>query len=189
MAAAIAALDLEPGDVALQLLHARFSIAIAGGLLQRQAALRDLEAGTGTEERPGRYRLGREGRTLDVGGMIDLWDAWTRRYPIVSIEDGLGEEEWAGWAELRRRIGAFLSKDDPNDRRIINCEDEVYIGAALGCHYGIMRHPLADPLGDGLVSPLGGLGVEDRTAGRQLIGEASHARTVTRRAQPRAAVK
>lgn len=64
-----------------------------------------LEPGTGTDEAPGRYRLEREGRTLDVGGMIDLWDAWTRKYPIVSIEDGLGEEEWAGWAELRRRIG------------------------------------------------------------------------------------
>ncbi len=64
-----------------------------------------LEPGTGTDEVPGRYRLEREGRTLDVGGMIDLWDTWTRKYPIVSIEDGLGEEEWAGWSELRRRIG------------------------------------------------------------------------------------
>jgi enolase len=64
-----------------------------------------LEPGTGTDERPGRYRLEREGRTLDAGGMIDLWDDWCRRYPIVSIEDGLGEEEWSGWSELTRRLG------------------------------------------------------------------------------------
>jgi hypothetical protein len=44
--------------------------------------------------------------------------------------------------ETIRRIAAFLAKDDPNDRRMINCEDEVYIGAAMGCHYGVMRHPL-----------------------------------------------
>lgn len=44
--------------------------------------------------------------------------------------------------ETIRRIGAFLAKEDPKDRRIINCEDEVYIGAGMGCSYGIMRNPL-----------------------------------------------
>ena len=47
------------------------------------------------------------------------------------------------------RIATFLAKDDPKDRRIINCEDEVYIGAGIGCAYGIMRHPLADPMPNG----------------------------------------
>lgn len=51
--------------------------------------------------------------------------------------------------ETIRRIGAFLAKPDPKDHRIINCEDEVIIGAALGCHYGIMRHPLPDPMPNG----------------------------------------
>jgi enolase len=37
--------------------------------------------------------------------MIDLWDDWSRRYPIVSIEDGLGEEDWNGWVELTGRLG------------------------------------------------------------------------------------
>jgi enolase len=64
-----------------------------------------LEPGTGTDQTTGRYRLAREQRTLDAGGMIDLWDDWAGRYPIVSIEDGLGEDEWAGWAELTRRLG------------------------------------------------------------------------------------
>ena len=49
-------------------------------------------------------------------------------------------------SETIRRIGEFLNKRDEKDRRLINCEDEVFIGAALGCHYGIMRHPLHDPM-------------------------------------------
>lgn len=51
--------------------------------------------------------------------------------------------------ETIRRIGAFLAKDDPKDRRIINCEDEVYIGAAMGCHYGVMRHSLVGKMPNG----------------------------------------
>jgi hypothetical protein len=51
--------------------------------------------------------------------------------------------------ETIRRIAAFLVKEDPKDRRIINCEDEVYIGAGMGCSYGIMRHPLIGNMPNG----------------------------------------
>lgn len=51
--------------------------------------------------------------------------------------------------ETIRRIAAFLAKDDPGDHRLINCEDEVYIGAGMGCHYGVMRHPLAGNMPNG----------------------------------------
>jgi enolase len=51
------------------------------------------------------YRLARENRTLDSGQLIDLWADWVDRYPIVSIEDGLAEDDWAGWTELCRRLG------------------------------------------------------------------------------------
>ena len=37
--------------------------------------------------------------------MVDFWDDWTRRYPIVSIEDGLDEDDWEGWARLTARLG------------------------------------------------------------------------------------
>ena len=62
------------------------------------------EAGDG----PVRYRLEREGRTLESGELIDLWADWAARYPIVSIEDGLAEDDWTGWQELRRRLGATV---------------------------------------------------------------------------------
>jgi enolase 1/2/3 len=74
------------------------------------AASSILEEGTGTIDSDGhpitgRYRLARENRTLDSGELIDLWASWVDRYPIVSIEDGLAEDDWAGWQELTRRLG------------------------------------------------------------------------------------
>jgi enolase len=61
--------------------------------------------GTGHDDTTGQYRLAREGRTLDSGGLIDLWARWLETYPIVSIEDGLGEADWAGWRALTGRLG------------------------------------------------------------------------------------
>ena len=51
--------------------------------------------------------------------------------------------------ETIRRIAQFLGKQDPNDRRLINCEDEVYIGAGTGSSYGVMRHPLTGNMPNG----------------------------------------
>src|SRR5439155_19245990 len=48
-----------------------------------------LVEGTGHGDVIGQYRLAKEGRTLDSGQLIDLWEDWARRYPIVSLEDGL----------------------------------------------------------------------------------------------------
>ena len=47
--------------------------------------------------REGEYRLASEGRKLTAAGMIDLYDRWLQRYPIVSIEDALAEDDWDGW--------------------------------------------------------------------------------------------
>jgi len=65
-----------------------------------------LVEGTGVEGITGQYRLARENRTLDSGELIDLWERWIAKYPIVSLEDGLGEDDWAGWRELSARLGS-----------------------------------------------------------------------------------
>ena len=49
--------------------------------------------------------LAREGRTLESGELVDLWADWAARYPIVSIEDGLAEDDWSGWQQLTERLG------------------------------------------------------------------------------------
>jgi enolase len=56
-------------------------------------------------ESNGKYELTREGRTLTPDELVDLWADWCRRYPIVSIEDGMAEEDWNGWRSLNARLG------------------------------------------------------------------------------------
>ena len=62
----------------------------------------------------GRYRLPGEGLDLDAAEMIGLWEDLCGRFPIVSIEDGLAEDDWAGWRALTERLGerAQLVGDD-----------------------------------------------------------------------------
>lgn len=64
-----------------------------------------VEPGSGEEGRPTRYVLAREGRTLESGEVVDLWADWVARYPIVSIEDGLAEDDWTGWQLITERLG------------------------------------------------------------------------------------
>jgi enolase len=59
-----------------------------------------------TEFFDGRYTA--EGRTLDSGGMIDLYASLAERFPLVSVEDGLAEEEWDAWRVLTERLGNRL---------------------------------------------------------------------------------
>jgi len=56
----------------------------------------------------GSYRLAREGRTLDAGGMIDMVATWAREFPVVSVEDALGEEDWDGWRMFTLKQGSAL---------------------------------------------------------------------------------
>jgi enolase len=56
----------------------------------------------------GRYTLVREDRTLNGEELIDFWADWADRYPIVSLEDGLAEDDWEGWAQLTARLGDKL---------------------------------------------------------------------------------
>ena len=59
--------------------------------------------------RDGRYELSAEGRSLTSDEMVDLWDAVTARVPqILSLEDGMAEGDWDGWARLTERLGDRL---------------------------------------------------------------------------------
>jgi enolase len=55
--------------------------------------------------RDGKYHLSAEDRVLTPDEMIDYWVDWAERYPIISIEDGLAEDDWVGWAKLTSAIG------------------------------------------------------------------------------------
>jgi len=53
----------------------------------------------------GKYNLRIEGKTLTSEEMVKLWEGWVSNYPIVSIEDGLAEDDWDGWVALNQALG------------------------------------------------------------------------------------
>ncbi|MBO9337962.1 MAG: phosphopyruvate hydratase [Chloroflexus sp.] len=53
----------------------------------------------------GKYHLKREGRSLSSDEMVDYWIDLVNRYPIISLEDGLAEDDWEGWVLLRAKLG------------------------------------------------------------------------------------
>jgi enolase len=65
-----------------------------------------LDPATSELEAGGRYVLAREGRTLERKELVDLWEDWCGRYPILSIEDGMAQEDWEGWRLLTERLGS-----------------------------------------------------------------------------------
>jgi enolase len=102
--------NLERNEQALELLL--LGIERAGYRPGEEIALAiDVAASEFAEETPEgvRYHLEGEGLSgLLAADLIELYDSWSRRFPLVSIEDGLAENDWEGWAELTRQLGERL---------------------------------------------------------------------------------
>jgi enolase len=94
--------DLASNEAALEMLVA--GIQAAGYTPGEQVAIA-LDPATSELYRDGSYELEHEGRTLQAGELADYWADLAARYPIVSIEDGMAEEDWEGWARLTQRLG------------------------------------------------------------------------------------
>ncbi|GAA6490024.1 MULTISPECIES: phosphopyruvate hydratase [Gordonibacter] len=83
-----------------------------------------------------KYVLAGEGRELTSAEMVDYWEALVNKYPIISIEDGMAEEDWDGWKALTERIGdrVQLVGDDlfvTNSKRLAK-------GIEMGCANAIL---------------------------------------------------
>ena len=80
----------------------------------------------------GMYELKGEGRTLSSDEMIDYWEELIKKFPIISIEDGLAEEDWDGWVKLTQRIGnkVQLVGDDLFVTNKSRLEKGIKLGAA-----------------------------------------------------------
>ncbi len=88
------------------------------------------------DAKTGKYVLAGEGRELTSAEMVDYWEALVAKYPIVSIEDGMAEEDWDGWKMLTERIGdkVQLVGDDlfvTNSKRLAK-------GIEMGCANAIL---------------------------------------------------
>jgi enolase len=64
-----------------------------------------LDPATSELYRDGRYHLARENRSLSTAELVDYWADIAARYPVISLEDGLAEDDWEGWRALRQRLG------------------------------------------------------------------------------------
>lgn len=92
---------LPSNELALEILTT--AIQKAGYRVREQVSIAlDVAASHFYED--GIYTLRTEGKRLDSSGMIALLESWCQRYPIVSIEDGLAEDDWDGWRELTARL-------------------------------------------------------------------------------------
>jgi enolase len=97
--------ELESNEEALELLVD--AIGKAGYQPGAEVAIA-LDPAASEFFRDGRYELAGEGRTLDPSQLVDLYAQWADRYPIVSIEDGMAEDDWDGWALLTEKLGEKL---------------------------------------------------------------------------------
>ncbi len=94
--------DLASNEAALEMLIE--GIAAAGYEPGADVAIA-LDPATSELYRDGRYELEHEQRSLDAAALADYWAELASRYPIISIEDGMGEEDWEGWRVLTERLG------------------------------------------------------------------------------------
>jgi len=74
-----------------------------------------------------RYELTGEGRTLPPAEMVALWKSWVNRYPVISIEDGLAEDDWDGWRTLTTDLG----------RRLQLVGDDIFVTNVVRLRRGI----------------------------------------------------
>lgn len=93
--------DLESDEAAIEAVLEAVDKAGYGGKVQLALDA----AGSEWAQENGRYRLPKRGKELDTEDMIEYWESLVQKYPILSIEDPLGEEDWRGWAEMTRRLG------------------------------------------------------------------------------------
>ena len=86
--------------------------------------------------RDGRYHLAGEGKTLDAAGMIDYYGDLLMRYPIVSIEDGMAEDDWEGWRMMTAALGAKCQI--VGDDIFVTNEKRLRVGINKGCANSIL---------------------------------------------------
>ncbi|MEG0620595.1 MAG: phosphopyruvate hydratase [Raoultibacter sp.] len=84
----------------------------------------------------GTYVLSGEGRELTSAEMVDYWEALVNKYPIISLEDGMAEEDWDGWKALTERIGDRVQL--VGDDLFVTNSQRLAKGIEMGCANAIL---------------------------------------------------
>ena len=104
------------------------AVEVAGYRLGEDVALA-LDPASTEFFKGGKYVLAGEGRSLDPGEMVRFYEDLCRRYPIVSIEDGMAEDDWDGWIGLTKAIGS----------KVQLVGDDLFVTSAARLRDGIAR--------------------------------------------------
>ena len=100
-------------------------------MIALDAASSEWKSGT-----PGEYKLPKSGKTFTSHQLIDYWKYLMDKYPIISIEDGLGEEDWEGWKELTRQLGKRVQL--VGDDLFVTNVSRLSKGISMGCGNSIL---------------------------------------------------
>lgn len=87
----------------------------------------DVAASEFFNEKTKKYELSTDKRKCTPKQMIDLYDAWSKKYPMISIEDGLAEDAWEDWEEMTKRLG----------KKMLLIGDDLFVTDARRLHCGI----------------------------------------------------
>jgi enolase len=118
--------DLPSNQAAIEAILS--AIELAGFKAGRDIWL-GLDAASSEFYRDGRYELKAEGRSFTSSEFVEYLSSLTEQYPILSIEDGLAEDDWTGWAELTRALGD----------RVQLVGDDLFVTNAATLKVGIER--------------------------------------------------
>ena len=128
--------DFDNNEAVLQALTE--AIARAGFSAPDQVAIA-LDIAASEFGRSGRYQLALDGRDLDAGGMIDLIQSWLNRFPIVSVEDPLAEDDFQGFAALTAAAGSVVQI--VGDDLLVTDSGRVRRAAELGAANTVLLKP------------------------------------------------
>lgn len=113
----------------------------------------------------GKYKM--EGKELDAGAVIDIYERWVEKYPILSLEDGLAEEDWAGWRDLTARLGD----------RIQVVGDDIFV-----TNIGRLRRGIEEGIANAILIKLNQIGTVTETfAAIELARRAGYACVISHR--------
>ena len=116
------------------------SVEAAGFTPGREVYLAlDVAASELFQKSSGKYVLEREGSELDSREMVDLYGRWSREYPIISIEDGLDEDDWDGWQELTLQLGNSVQL--VGDDLLVTNIRRIQRGIEAGASNGVLLKP------------------------------------------------
>ncbi len=94
--------DLKSNEEAIEVI---IEAITAAGYKAGEDMFIAIDAASSEYYKDGKYVLEHEGKTLTAAEMVDFLEEWVNKYPIISIEDGMAEEDWEGWKLLTERLG------------------------------------------------------------------------------------